>query len=105
MTPGKAAAQAGHAFLDSFQTATHEATEAYLAEGGTKIVLSAANGAVLARLYEEVSQHDIPCAQVIECNHVMPPSFDGSPILTAIGIGPLSRSKARPFTKKFSLMK
>jgi hypothetical protein len=34
----------------------------------------------------------------------MPPTFDGSPIITAVGIGPVERAKARAFTKQLRLL-
>lgn len=41
MTPGKAASQAGHAFLASYLKSDPEAAQAFVADGGgTKIVLA-----------------------------------------------------------------
>lgn len=104
MTAGKAASQAGHAFLDSFLTAPPDIASAYLAQGGTKIVLAAADERALCDLYHHARMAKLPCAMVIESEHVMPPAFDGSPIVTAIGIGPLSRSQAKPITRGLRLM-
>lgn len=105
MTKGKAASQAGHAFLDSLLTAHPDITKAYLAAGGTKIVLSVASERALCDLYYQARMAKIPCAMVVESEHVMPPSFDGSPIITAVGIGPVERSAARPITGKLQLMR
>lgn len=105
MTAGKAASQAGHAFLDSFLTAPSEFTKAYLADGGTKIVLSCPDEQSLCDLYYKARMAKIPCAMVVESEHIMPPSFDGSPVVTAIGIGPVDRAAARPITKGLRLMK
>ncbi|SRR5216684_2937647 len=105
MTSGKAASQAGHAFLDSFITAPLENTEAYLADGGTKIVLMVPGERELCDLFHKAKLAKLPCAMVIEQDHIMPPHFDGSPVPTAIGIGPLSRSEARQLTKGLPLMK
>ncbi len=105
MTAGKAASQAGHAFLDSFLTAPPDLTKAYLDDGGTKIVLSVPDEQALCDLFHKAKMAKLPCAMVIESQHVMPPSFDGSPIPTAIGIGPIERSKARALTKGLPLMK
>jgi len=99
MTSGKAASQAGHAFLDSFLTASRDNTEAYLADGGTKIVLTVPGERELCDLFHKAKQAKLPCAMVIEENHVMLPHFDGSPVVTAIGIGPMPRIQARPITK------
>lgn len=105
MTPGKAASQAGHAFLDSFLAATPDQTRAYVDDGGTKIVLTCADEKSLSDLFYRAKMARLPCAMVIEQDHVMPPSFDGSPIPTAVGIGPMPKSMARAITKGLRLMR
>lgn len=105
MTAGKAASQAGHAFLDSFLTASPDLTRAYLADGGTKIVLTVPDERALCDIFHKAKLAALPCAMVIEQDHIMPPSFDGSPIPTAIGIGPIERSRARALTKGLPLMR
>jgi peptidyl-tRNA hydrolase len=104
MTAGKAASQAGHAFLDSFVIAPPEIARAYLADGGTKIVLTVPDEQALCDLYHKARMAKLPCAMVVESNHIMPPSFDGSPIVTAIGIGPVAKAQAREITKGLRLM-
>jgi len=105
MNRGKAASQAGHAFLDSFIIAPPDIAKAYLSEGGTKIVLSAPDEKSLCDIYYKAKMAKLPCAMVIEQDHIMPPSFDGKPIVTAIGIGPLKRSDAKKLTRDLRLMK
>jgi peptidyl-tRNA hydrolase, PTH2 family len=105
MTSGKAASQAGHAFLDSFLTAPSDNIEAYLADGGTKIVLTVPSEIELCDIFHKAKMAKLPCAMVIEQDHVMPPHFDGSPIPTAIGIGPLPRAQAKAITKGLPLLK
>lgn len=96
MTAGKAASQAGHAFLDAFLTSPPELRDAFRADGGgTKIVLSVQNEAVMRAAYAAAQDRGVPCALVLE--------DDGTP--TALGIGPVERSIAKPITRKFSLMK
>ena len=75
----------------------------YLLDGGTKIVLSVPDEAALRQLHDKAVAAGLTCVEVIESNHVMPPSFDGSPILTAIGIGPCERSAARSVMKGLRL--
>lgn len=104
MTTGKAASQAGHAFLDAFLTATPDITHEYLESGGTKIVLRAKDETHLRRLYTEAEACGLPCALVEESGHIMPPVFDGSPIITALGIGPVYRDRARSITKGLRLL-
>lgn len=105
MTAGKAASQAAHACLDSFIVAPPEIAKAYLADGGTKIVLSASSERELCDLYHKARMEKLPCAMVIESGHVMPPIFDGSPIVTAIGIGPIERARVRHLMRDLPLMK
>jgi peptidyl-tRNA hydrolase len=95
MTTGKAASQAGHAFLDSYLTAPPDIIQAYLADGGTKVVLRVANERELCDIYYKAKMLKLPCAMVVESEHVMPPVFDGSPIVTAVGIGPVEKSAAK----------
>jgi len=104
MTAGKAASQAGHAFLDSFLKASTEQVSAYLADGGTKVVLSVSDEKALCDIYYRARMAGLPCAMVVESEHVMPPSFDGSPVVTAVGIGPCAKAEARPVTRGLKLM-
>jgi peptidyl-tRNA hydrolase len=105
MTSGKAASQAGHAFLDSFLTASPDDARAYLDDGGTKIVLTVPGERELCDLFHKAKLAKLPCAIVIEEDHIMPPNFDGTPIVTAIGIGPLPRNQAKPITKGLRLLR
>lgn len=104
MTPGKSASQAGHAFLDSFATAEPDIGRSYLDSGGTKIVLQAPDLLALECVYTAAKTAGLPCAKVVESGHVMLPAFNGDPIVTAIGIGPVERDRARPLLKRFRLM-
>ena len=104
MTRGKAASQAGHAFLDSYLTANIDSQQAYARDGGTKIVLAVPDEKALCDLYYQARMAKLPCAMVVESQHIMPPSFDGQPIVTAVGIGPLKRSEAKPLLRGLRLM-
>lgn len=104
MTAGKAASQAGHAFLDSFLKASPDQTSAYMADGGTKVVLACADEKALCDIYYRARMAGLPCAMVVESEHIMPPAFDGSPVVTAVGIGPCAKAEARPITRGLRLM-
>jgi len=93
-TAGKAASQAGHAFLDAWTNSHSFDREAYAKDGGTKVVLAAKGELCLRALYANVKAEGIPCSLVVE--------DDGS--VTAVGIGPVHRGRARPFVRRFSLM-
>lgn len=99
MTSGKAAAQAGHAFVNALLAglrAGDAPAQAYAElEPGTKITLCAPLSAfdaieALARFY------DVPVFRVIDSGHVQLPDFDGSPIPTALGLGPFDATRPIP---------
>lgn len=52
----------------------------------------------LCEVYYRARMANLPCAMVVESEHIMPPAFDGSPIVTAVGIGPVPRAAAKPIT-------
>jgi PTH2 family peptidyl-tRNA hydrolase len=105
MPAGKAAAQCGHAFVDSLVSAPPDIVSQYRAEGhGTKIVLLAPDEPALHRAYRDACDAGIPCSLVTDSGHVLPPHFDGSPIVTALGLGPVPRELARFITSRFQLM-
>jgi len=109
MTAGKMAAQAGHAYLDTFQQCQEHDTaraEEYSQDGhGTKIALYAKNESQILQLYESAKLSGLPCALIIDSGHIMLPHFDGNPIITALGIGPARRSEIHHLTKKLHLIK
>jgi hypothetical protein len=45
----------------------------------------------------------IPCVLVVESAHVHPLDFDGSPIVVALGLGPVAKSAARSITRGLKL--
>lgn len=105
MPPGKLAAQAGHAFTDSICKADPEVVKNYRIDslGGSKVVLSAKNEHALIRAYNDALEAGLPCSIVVDRNHILPPHFDGSPVITALGIGPCKHSEAKPITKRYQL--
>lgn len=107
MPPGKLAAQAGHAYTDALFACLDrfpELAERYRARdnAGSKACLKAKNEAALDRLAEACSDAGVPFAVVVDFGHVMPPHFDGSPVKTAVGIGPIPRGRARALVKRFN---
>jgi PTH2 family peptidyl-tRNA hydrolase len=105
MPAGKAASQAGHAFLGSFLSAPTDVSHRYQADGvGTKIVLMAPGEPDLRAAYDQARERGLPCVLVADKGHVMPPAFTGAPIVTALGIGPALRRQVRDITARFPLM-
>lgn len=110
MPPGKLASQAGHAFLDTYQKCLEEypdRAELYRSDGpGTKVVLEADCEADLICTQQLAEAYGIPCALIIDSGHIMPPHFDGNPIVTALGLGPVRRDDRGAFiTNRFQLAK
>lgn len=109
MSPGKSASQAGHAFkLLTKQIITeHPALAAeYFSDGlGTNVVLQAKNQFQLERAFREAKAAGISAELIIDSGHIMPPYFDGKPIITALGIGPATRDQIKQITKRFNCLK
>lgn len=109
MPAGKLASQAGHAFLNSYLKALTDRPEtavAYQADGlGTKVCLVAPSESRLLHAYEQALAAGLPCALITDHGHILPPHFDGSPIVTALGLGPARRDDVRAITKRFNLHK
>lgn len=107
MPTGKLAAQAGHAYTDALLDCFDkhpELVERYRCgdNAGSKATLKAKNEAALIRAFEECKSIGVPCALIVDENHILLPHFDGSPIVTALGIGPISRADAKPIVKRFN---
>lgn len=109
MTQGKLASQAGHAYLDSYEACRREdpgrADSYHNGCHGTKVCLGAKNEDQLMHAYELAQAYGLPCALITDSGHIMPPHFDGSPIVTALGIGPALRDEIHSITKRFQLIK
>ena len=104
MSRGKTDAQAGHAFCSSllnFIENEDGALGLLRAEPVTRVVLVAKGLSRLERARDLASGLGLPCALFTDSGHVEPPDFDGSPVVTALGIGPCRRGAARSVTKGF----
>lgn len=108
MPPGKLAAQAGHAFCDALDIAAQSCPDISslyrTGRHGIKVCLAAKNEHAILRAYEEAQRAGIPAALIIDQHHILPPHFDGSPIITALGLGPARRSEINHITKRFSAL-
>lgn len=107
MPAGKLAAQAGHAYTDALCAALDQDPERFHnyridGTGGSKVTLKAKNESKLIKAYNQCLELGIPCAIIVDREHVLPPHFDGSPIITALGIGPCTQEEVREITKRFN---
>jgi len=102
----KIASQTGHAFklLTRNLRNNPELDDAYFADGmGTNIILKARNINSIERALNEATSAGLPTSLIIDEHHIIPDTaFDGSPIITALGIGPCKRSEIEHITKRFS---
>lgn len=109
MSPGKMAAQAGHAFdicHDKAKLLRPEITAQYKGTGnGTKICMYAKNLGQLIRAYRDCQASNIPCELIIDRGHILPPHFDGNPIITCLGIGPAYKEEIAHITKRYTMIK
>lgn len=109
MPAGKIAAQAGHAYIgalfQSMELNPRTLEEYHEDDGiGTKVCLKAKNLNQILSAYEQAKAAGLPAFLVTDKNHILPPYFDGSPIITAIGIGPCRKHEIRHITKRFSCL-
>jgi|TARA_Y100001936_G_C16074287_1_gene672905 PTH2 family peptidyl-tRNA hydrolase len=108
METGKLSAQAGHAYTDVIALAEQHQPQRVrdyrnAHKGGSKVTLKARNENQLIRALNEAREAGIPAIPIVDANHVIPNSkFDGSPIITAIGIGPCRQDEVRHITKRFN---
>ncbi|ETX13341.1 hypothetical protein OCH239_10890 [Roseivivax halodurans JCM 10272] len=111
MSEGKSNAQAGHAYVDALLLSLTDPdpeirarAEAYAAlRPGTKICLDGGGHARLERLADRFEATGIPCARIVDQGHVEPPHFDGSPVLTALGVGPFLKSDTPRALRRLSM--
>lgn len=108
MPAGKLTAQAGHAFLDSFFAAAAadpaRAAAYRLAAPGTKVVLAAPDLSALEEAAALAAALSLPHALITDSGHILPPHFNGGPVVTALGLGPATREEVRPLLRRFRLL-
>ena len=106
MTNGKSASQSGHAFkllTKNIIEDDPQLAREYFADGmGTNVVLKAKNLSAIKRAMYEAKAAGLFYALITDSGHIMLPHFDGSPIITALGIGPCRRSEIDHITKRIN---
>lgn len=108
MTNGKCAAQAGHAYVNSLLESLKKnpnIIQEYQPDGlGTKVCLVAKNEQEIRFAHYRAKELKLPCSLIIDSGHIMPPHFDGNPIVTALGIGPCTRDQIDFIVKGFNTL-
>lgn len=110
MNSGKLSAQTGHAYTDTIEIARSQnpsLVTQYRNEekGGSKVTLAAKKENDLIKAYLQLKELGVPCAVVVDRNHIHPPHFNGDPIITALGVGPCTQSEVKKVLKKFQVYK
>jgi PTH2 family peptidyl-tRNA hydrolase len=107
MSPGKIAAQAGHAYLGAFLLCQDPAILAeyhkdFPQSPGTKVCLAARNLAELLRVEQSAKIAGISTFRVVDsgCENF----FGGKPIITALGLGPATKTQIHRITRKLKLL-
>jgi len=109
MPIGKLAAMAAHAASQSlieFLSRDPQWIPRFkdLGKSGSRILLKAKNLSQLLRAHEAAMSADLPCALFEDSGHILLPHFDGSPIITSLGIGPCTRKQAHHITKRYNCL-
>lgn len=95
MNPGKAAAQAGHAFVEALLACQQQNLTRYRDYRelglGTKICLRAKTLADLEAIQAECRRRQIPAKLITDSGCVN--FFAGRPTVTALGVGPAKKSE------------
>lgn len=109
MPLGKLSSQAGHAYTDALRKCLIKDPKRYEDYfnpdlGGSKVCLKAKNENQLIKAYNQALYAGLPCAIVVDKNHILPPHFNGSPIITALGIGACTKEEVRHINKKFNCL-
>lgn len=106
MTPGKIASQAGHAYLGAFLLSPPNIQAEYHKDfpssPGTKICLNCPSLEQLLITEEKALEAGFSVFRVTDsgCKNF----YNGEPIITALGIGPVTQSQIKHITKKYKLL-
>lgn len=97
---GKLAAQAAHAAVGAFISASAQAQAAWLQAGMPKIVVYAADADALVQLEARARQHQIPACLVHDAGRTVIPAGT----ITCLGLGPAPADALDPLTGQLSLV-
>lgn len=104
MNAGKIAAQAGHAYLDSYLNCLDQdpqRAKEYKQHHGIKVCLQAKNLSILLKADALAKELNIPHQLVVDLGYTQ---FEGQDTITALGIGPARQDEIKLITKKLQLL-
>ncbi len=100
LSPGKLAAQAAHASVNSYKRSSAKAREEWEKEGEKKVVLRVDTPEDLLALYNAARNHKLPAALVKDAGRTeLPPGT-----VTALGIGPAKENEIDKITGKLKML-
>jgi len=106
MSAGKTASQLSHAAVQTILNCIKQDPDRekeYHSDGiGTKVCLAVPSLREILKAYEQAQQSGLPCALITDSGHQS--FFNGEPTVTALGIGPATRSEVNHITRKFPLI-
>ncbi len=115
MPKGKLASQAIHAtrlstlkyLRDMPPEKMLEAMDYFLGKNscGSAFTVTAKNMGQIERIKKEAIEAGLPWAMFSDSGHILPPHFDGNPIVTGISIGPAPRARIRHISKRYQSIK
>lgn len=109
MPVGKLASQACHASKNCLLLASQSNSDlARIYQGpnflGTQIILKSKGLDDLLLAFEKAKAEGIISSLIIDSGHILPPHFNGEPIITALGLGPCTKEQVHHITKKFKVV-
>lgn len=113
MSEGKSNAQAGHAYVDGLIASAFSRDRKFRSSAksyarlrpGTKICLDGGSLRTFQQIIARLQAENIPHALITDRDHIELPHFDGSPVVTAIGLGPFRKSEVPRFLRKLPMWK
>lgn len=103
MEPGKLAAQAAHIAQETILIAPDSVVNEYRGNGmGTKLMLKGKRKDIY-QIAELATSQGIICGIGCDRGHILLPHFDGSPVITGIGLL-MTKAQSQPYIKRFSFI-
>jgi peptidyl-tRNA hydrolase, PTH2 family len=104
MGSGKLAAQAAHIAQETILITPAHIIDEYRGNGmGTKLMLKGKRKDIY-HIAELAAHQGIICGIGCDRGHILPPHFDGNPVITGIGLM-MTKEQSKEYTKRFTFVK